>query len=271
MKALVEAGVAMGDLGRQFERLAAHYDEALKLRREVIAQLVYPAALILLVVATLFFLSFIVLPQFEGIFATSDAKPPPETRFVLAAGAAIRHYWPYAPAVLLALYAAARFAARRYSRRWEELNLSLPVAGAVFRNAEYGAYFGTLAAFIGGGAPLARAMPLAREAMSFGLLRTEVEEAERSVRVGERLSRSLRAAVFCPRELISFVEIGEETGELAAMAAQAASRAESLVRSFVQRSMALLAPAMTALLGLLTAGVIAAVMTGVMSLNEAIY
>jgi len=270
-KALVESGEELGALGKQMERLAVHFEEAIKLRREIVAQLAYPAALIVLIVATLFFLSFLVLPQFEAIFTTSDANPPPETRLVLDAGAAIRRYWLVAPLVLFSAAIGVRLASRRYATSIERARLAAPIAGRILRYADYGAFLRTLATLLDGGAPIARAMPLARQGMSLKILQAEIEEAESAVRVGERLAPALKKRASCPADLISFLEIGEETGELARLTAQAASRAEAFVGSSIRRFMTLLAPVLTALMGLLTAGVIAAVMTGVLSLNETIY
>lgn len=269
-RALIEAGESLGALGSQMGRLATHYDDALKLRREIVSQLVYPAALVVLIIATLFFLSFLVLPQFEGIFEASDAAPPPETRFVLAAGAAIRAWWPFAPALASVIVVAVRFLARRYARRFELARIKAPIAGKALLYAEFGVYLRTLATLLGGGAPLARAMPLARQTLSLSHLQTDLDIAERAVRTGERLAPALKRLTTCPRELLSFIEIGEETGDLARLAAEAATRAETQVRQAIRRFMMLLAPVLTALMGLLTAGVIAAVMTGVLSLNETI-
>lgn len=114
-------------------------------------------------------------------------------------------------------------------------------------------------------------MRLAKGTLSLSILQGEVEEVDQAVRTGERLAPALKRLTSCPSELISFIEIGEETGELARLTAQAARHAETQTRQTVKRFMALLAPVLTALMGLLTAGVIASVMTGVLSLNETIY
>ncbi len=270
-RALVESGEALGALDKQMERLAAHYEEALKLRREIVAQLAYPTALIALIIATMMFLSFFVLPQFESIFATSDATPPAETRFVLALGAGVRRYWAYAPFLLLLLAIGGSTLSRRHAALFEHALLRAPIVGKYLRYADYGAFLRTLATLLGGGAPIARAMPLARQGMSLKALQEEARSAEDDVRVGVQLTAAMKKRTTCCAELISFIEIGEETGNLAHLAAQAASRAEAYVSSAIRRFMALLAPALTALMGLLTAGVIAAVMTGVLSLNETIY
>jgi type II secretory pathway component PulF len=270
-KALVEAGENLGTLDRQMDRLATHYDETLKLRREILAQLAYPIALVVLMIATLLFLSFLVLPQFESIFQTSNAKPPPETEFVLACGAAIRAYWPIFPVVAVGAVMATRYLAKRFAERVERARLATPIAGKILLQAAFGGYLRTLSTLLGGGASITKSMPLARQTMSLSVLRCELEEAETAVKTGERLAPALKRLTSCPKELISFVEIGEETGDLARLTGQAATSAETRVRQSVKRFMALLAPALTALMGLLTAGVIASVMTGVLSLNETIY
>jgi len=271
MKALIEAGEALGDLDRQLERLAKHYEDALSLRREILSQLAYPIALVVLIIATLFFLSFLILPQFEGIFATSGAAPPAETRLVLAAGAFIRTYWISFPFIALGIVWSWRYAAKNHAKRFENARLAAPFAGKFVRNAEFGAYFRTLSTLLAGGADISKSMPLARKTVSLSVVQDELGHVEHAVRTGDRLSPALKRLTSCPRELVSFIEIGEETGDLARLAAQAATYAETRTRMTLKRIMALLAPALTALMGLLTAGVIASVMTGVLSLNETIY
>ena len=93
MIALVASGEALGDLSGQFDRLARSFETRAALQKEIISQLIYPIALFVLIILTMVFLSFFVLPQFETVFLTADASPPAETQFVLAAGAFIRSYW----------------------------------------------------------------------------------------------------------------------------------------------------------------------------------
>lgn len=270
-RVLIEIGEHLGPLGEQLSRLADHYDRKVRLRREIISQLIYPAALSVLLILTLVFLSFMILPQFAAIFAAADSPPPPETRFVLAAGDAIRRHWPIAISAIVALAIIFPILARRYPDSFEKARLSTPFLGKLTLDAAFGSFLRTLSALAGGGAPLARALPLAREAVAVGLVRVELENVETSVRAGERLASALRRNSKCPEDLTHFIEIGEETGDLGRLAGEAALRAELRVAAAITRSMALLGPALTALMGLLTAGVIAAVMSGVLSLNEAVY
>ncbi|HXI86117.1 MAG TPA: type II secretion system F family protein, partial [Parvularculaceae bacterium] len=166
---------------------------------------------------------------------------------------------------------AAPILARRYAGHVERLRLSAPFVGHLILLDDLGRYFRTLSTLLDGGTPLARAMPLARQTLSHLSLQNEFEAVEGAVRTGEPLGAALVKKSRVPRELLSFIEIGEETGELGRMAGEAASIAETKVRTTVRNAMVLLAPVLTAVMGLLTAGVIAAVMSGVLSLNEAIY
>lgn len=271
MIALAASGEALGDLGSQFARLAAGFEARAALRKELIGQLIYPAALFVLILLTLIFLSFFVLPQFETVFATSDASPPPETRFVLAAGAFIRAYWlPVFLGVVIAA-GAGNLLARRYRRRVEALTLQAPVIGSLIARAETARYCRSLGELLSGGMPLARAMPIARAAISNSVIATLTTDIENDVRNGAPLSKAVRRTGGIHSESIPFFELGEETGDLGVMTAKAADYFEQHITVLLKRVAALSGPIMTAIMGLMTAGVIAAVMAGVLSLNETVY
>lgn len=271
MVALAASGEALGDLGGQFARLAAAFETRAALRKEIVGQLIYPAALFILIVLTLIFLSFLVLPQFESVFMTSGAAPPAETQFVLAAGAAIRAHWLTAALGLVAAIAGAQAFARRYQSRAEAFLLAAPVVGALARKLETARYCRSLGELLCGGMPLARAMPIARAAISNGRIRRSAGEIEKEVRNGAPLSRAAREAGGFHGEVVSFFELGEETGDLGVMTAKAADYLEQQITTGLKRFAALSGPVMTAIMGLLTAGVIAAVMAGVLSLNDTVY
>lgn len=271
VSALTRTGESIGALDAQFAVLADHYERALKTRQEVTAQLVYPAALMVLILLTMVFLSFFVLPQFETVFANADAIPPPETRMALAAGGFIRSNLAFAPLVILLILAAWRFAAARYNSQLEKAHLATPIIGRLRRDHEMGRYYRSLATMLNGGMALADAMPLATETVQLQAIRSDLARVENDVRGGDRLSAAITRNVRAQREATSFLEVGDETGTLAAMTTQAANFAEARVKAALKKFTALLSPVLTAIMGLVTAGVIAAVMSGVLSLNDAVY
>ncbi len=271
MIALVASGEALGDLGGQFARLASSFETRATLRKEIVSQLIYPAALFVLIVLTMVFLSFFVLPQFESVFLSASASPPAETRFVLAAGAFIRAYWHIAAFGLAALILLTRFFIDRNRRGWERLVLSAPILGAMVRKMETARYCRSLGELLSGGMPLARAMPIAHAALSNSHIRDGVSTIEADIRNGTPLSKAAKATPAFQRDAMSFFELGEETGDLGKMIEKSADYLDGQITTSLKRFAALSGPIMTAIMGLMTAGVIAAVMAGVLSLNDAVY
>lgn len=271
LHALVRTGESIGALPKQLSILADHYERALKTRREIVAQLVYPAALMTLIILTMIFLSYFVLPQFETIFENAGAAPPIETRITLAAAAFIRSNLAFAPSALLLAFLALHAARRRYGPEMEQALLAAPFIGRLRRDHEIGRYCRSLAAMLKGGMALSDAMPLAADSVGLARIREELAMVETAVRSGRSLSASLAAHAAPAKEVVSFLEVGDETGTLGDMAEQAARFSETRIDATLKRFMALLSPALTAIMGLVTAGVIAAVMSGVLSLNDAVY
>ncbi len=141
MVALITAGEASGALGRELATLANSLETSGRTRREMLSQLIYPAALSVMVLLTIAFVSWFVLPQFEKVFATSDARPPIETRIVLSIGRWMRADGALIPLFVVSLVAGVAFALKRYRLVAERLLLQFPVAGAFTRRVETGRYF----------------------------------------------------------------------------------------------------------------------------------
>ena len=271
MTALIVTGEALGDLPAQLSRLSQLYASAVSLRREIVGQLLYPAALFIMILLTLIFLSVFVLPQFETVFAGAGAPPPPETRFVINAGAFIRRWWLWLFGAMVVGGLFLRWLSARHQEAVDRFFAAMPAAGSFLLTLNASRYCRSLGALLAGGAPLVDAMPIARGAVDNSAVAKSLLNMEDNVRRGERVSTAATAHRALPDDILVFVSLGEETGELAAMTSKAADMAEERISSTLKRIAALSGPIMTAIMGLLTAGVIAGVMSGVMSLNDAVY
>ena len=73
--------------------------------------------------------------------------------------------------------------------------------------------------------------------------------------------------IFPPRT-IHLLRLGEETAQLAAMALRAADIHEEKTRLATQRLTSLLVPGMTILMGVAVGGIVASLMTAMLSLND---
>jgi type II secretory pathway component PulF len=125
--ALVSAGEASGLLGENLVELARQMDEERELRQELIGQMVYPIALVMLISLTLVFLSYFVLPQFETIFDNAAATPPPVTQFVFGVGAFLRSYAIWIPAGSILVLIGLRTVLRQFAVQLNAMVLKIPV------------------------------------------------------------------------------------------------------------------------------------------------
>ena len=271
MIALIHAGEASSSLDEQLNVIADTFEEQNKFQREITGQLIYPLALLTLVILTLVFLSFFVLPQFETIFLNADSTPPRETQIVLFVGSLIRQYGFLFPITLGGLWVLGVFLRKRHAYAISNYLLKAPFIGSFLLKSEAGKFSRSLGALLTGGTSLSKALPIAEKAITSPYLKDKFQEASKQIRAGKPLSSSLSQNNLAPKEVLSLAEIGETTSDLGPMLTKAAELCEDDIKSALKRLTTLSGPILTALMGLITALVIASVMSGVLSLNDAIY
>ncbi|MEM9421661.1 MAG: type II secretion system F family protein, partial [Pseudomonadota bacterium] len=204
-------------------------------------------------------------------FETSNSAPPPETAFVLKAGQLVREWGWALPAVFLGSVLLVRFIRKRYQLTLDRLTLNLPLIGQLAKISEMARFCRSLGALLVGGCSMTEALPIARAAVFNRSLFASHEATANGVRLGQSLSDAAASNQLFPDEALELIRIGERTGQLGSMLLQASSSGEEQVTSTLKTISGVLGPLLTALMGAMTAGVIAAVMIGVMSLNEAVY
>ena len=268
---LARAGEETGDLGAVLHRYADQIEAENEMRQTLIGQLVYPAALVGFIFVTLLFLAYIVLPQFETVFANANATPPPQTAFVFAAGSFLRDFGIWLPAAVIGLAIGVQMLARTYPDVLDRARLGLPVIGALTRKGLAARYCGALGFLLASGAPMARAEAVARATLDSALARARLDEAATRLRAGTALSQALAGTHLFEAETLRLVALGEKSGELAAMLSRAAQLSQTAQERFAGRALNLIGPGLTALLGLAVGGVILSVMSGVLSLNEVVF
>jgi len=271
MIAMTEVGEATGTLGAQMSRFTEAQEKAQTLRRDLMGQLLYPLVLCLMVILTIFFLSFFVLPEFETIFNDGQTRAPPETKLILNMGAWIRQWGAIIPLIIASFTLLGQWIFKHNRQTLENIILRLPFIGPFFFILESGKFCRGLGVMLQGGMAIVPALEIARKALLFETLRIRHQLAADSVRAGGVLSQSLTIAKALHEENIRFIELGERTGDLDVMVTKAASTNEVKVKTSLKRFTDLLSPILTILMGLVTAGVIGSVMSGVLSLNETVY
>jgi general secretion pathway protein F len=267
---LVRAGEAGGNLGPTLSRIADLLDRQRALASTVTSALIYPAVLFLAMIGAVTLLLTEVLPQFVPMFEQSGAPLPASTQFLIAAGDFVQQDGLFLLLAVVALVVLVRTALRQGRLRLavDRIVLRLPVIGTLGREVLAARFTRVLGTLLQNGVALIPALAIVRDAVGNAAARLAVEEASVTARSGGSLTRELEKADIFPPRAIHLLRLGEETAQLAAMALRAADIHEEKTRLATQRLTALLVPAMTILMGVAVGGIVASLMTAMLSLNN---
>ena len=270
MVGLVRAGEAGGTLGDTFRRLAEALERQRSLAAQVRSALLYPAVLVATAIASIVFLVAFVLPGFVPMFTDNGVPVPTSVAFLVAAGHVFADDWPLMLAALAAIVVGGRLALADPRRRLvaDRLLLRLPVVGTLVSEAlaaRFARAFGTLLA---NGVPLIRALSIAKGTIGNRAAIAAIGAASEAASQGESLARALGEAGVFPGHLIQLLRLGEETARLAATAIKASEIHEERLGARVQRLVSLLVPAVTLVMGALVAGIVATLVSAMLSIND---
>jgi general secretion pathway protein F len=267
---MVRAGEAGGTLAATLDRLAALLERERSLAANLRSAMIYPALLVAAAIGSIFFLLDYVLPQFTPIFEQSGAQLPVATRVLMTTGAVVGAAtpWFFAVAALLALVARRLLATPAYRIRFDRMLLAVPVVGGLIRETLAARLTRTLGNLLENGVALIPALAIARDALGNLAAAEAVDAAALRAKSGAGLSRPLAAAGIFPARTIQLLQLGEEAAQLAAMSLKAADIHEERARLMTERLVALAVPMITIAMGLAVAGIISALLTAMLSLND---
>ncbi|MFI4986208.1 MAG: type II secretion system F family protein [Alphaproteobacteria bacterium] len=269
-RGMVRAGEAGGALAPTLERLASLLERERRIVTSLQSALIYPALLVTAALAVILLLLVYVLPQFTAIFEQAGAELPAATRALIAGGDFVRDEGLWLLLGLLAALLAARqaLAAPGVRLAVDRALLSLPVVGGLLRQTAAAYLTRTLGTLLVNGVPLLQALAVVRDVLGNSAARAALVRAEASVKEGAGLARPLEASGVFPVRMVHLLRLGEETGRLAEMALRAADIHDEEVRLGLERLTSLIVPAVTIVTGLAVAGIIASLVTAMLSLND---
>lgn len=267
---MVRAGEAGGALAATLERLATLLERERSLTSNLRSAMIYPAVLLAAAIGSLLLLLEYVLPQFAPIFEQAGAQLPAATRALMAVGGALGVIGPYLLLALLAIGLGARraLAVPGVRLQADTLLLRVPVVGGLVRETLAARLTRTLGTLLQNGMPLIAALGIAKEALGNMAAAQAVEAAAAKAKSGAGLAGPLGEAGVFPARTIHLLQLGEEAAQLAPMALKAAEIHEEQARLMVQRLVALAVPVITIAMGLAVAGIIGALLSAMLSLND---
>jgi type IV pilus assembly protein PilC len=250
--ALVRAGEQSGQLTEVLDELS----ENLKWQDEIASQtkkaMVYPALVFVVIIAVIFVLMIVLVPQLAATFKTMVPKLPRETEVLLALSNFFVRWWYLLLGVPIALGVSA-FAFSRSNERaqqvLDELALKLPVLGELRQKiilARFSTYFAML---YRAGISVLDCIQICEKIVNNRVMEQGLQRVGRSISEGQGISQAFIATKLFPPLVLRMLRVGESTGGLDVALLNVSYFYNRQVREGISRMQTLLGPATTVVLG----------------------
>ncbi|MDX2183255.1 MAG: type II secretion system F family protein [Gemmatimonadaceae bacterium] len=265
--AMIDAGEATGALDRACELLADYLDEDSAWREQLQTALLYPVLMSLVATLGTLVLLLVVVPRFSSLLSDLGGTLPLSTRVLVAVGTAVAQWWwlLLVGAVLVVAGGSAWLSTPAVRAALHAKRLSWPVIGDFERALATARFTRGLGVLLDGGLPLLSAWRLAQGgvtnvAIAAGLRRA-ADDVGRGVPVATATSSVLSPLAS------QLLAIGEESGQLAALALRAAATHERAVQRTLRVATGLIEPTLIVVFGGIVGLVALAMLQAIYAVN----
>jgi type IV pilus assembly protein PilC len=261
---MVEAGETGGILDLILQRLSTFIEKLVKLKRDVISAMIYPAAVIVMAILAVAVIMVVVIPQFANIFlgllGPGEQLPLP-TRIVTGISSFLAGWGGLV--ILVAIIASAvgiRFYYKTPGGRKmiDRLLLKIPVLGAILQKIAVARFSRTLSTLLSSGVAILQSLDITARTAGNVIIEEAIISVRNGVERGESFVDPLKATEVFPHMVAQMVGIGEQTGALDAMLGKIADFYEQEVDAAIANLLTLIEPVLIAFLGVTIGSIVIA-------------
>lgn len=267
---MVRAGEIGGSLEQTLDRLSEYLERSKELKDHILTAMFYPGLLLLVAITAISVLMVYVIPEFTPIFEDLGAELPLLTRIVIGTSEFIKTKWWMMVLTVVGIMWWWRGQRTNTQKRlqWDLRFLKLRGIGDLITKLETARLSRTIGTLLENGVPLLTALSIARNVASNTYLREIVTEANKKVKTGSSLARTLGASGHFPRLALQMISVGEETGQLDRMLIRVADTYDREVRMTAERLLSLFTPVMILGLAMLIGTIVMSVVVAMLGIND---
>jgi general secretion pathway protein F len=267
---MVRAGEAGANLDVVLERLSDYVERSEATKAYIISALIYPAIVAIACLASIAIVLLFVVPRFHPLFEQAGQSLPLSAKYLMELSDFFAAYWWLELTVLLVGAAWVFWYFKEPTRvsRWRRRMLRVPLVGELVRKIEVARFSRTLGTLLRNGVSLLTALAITRDTLINATLGEAVDTLIDQAKTGKGLAGPMRETGAFPALAVHLVRIGEESGRQDEMLVKIADVFETEARRTLDRVLALIAPGVTIVLGLIVAGVFMSMLSALLSVYE---
>jgi general secretion pathway protein F len=268
--ALVRVGEVSGTLDQVLEMLGAERARSEQMRRKLSDAMQYPAFVLIAAIGVMLFFILFVLPQFSSVLQDFGAKSDSALSVFIRLSDFMRANGTALLLASAALIASVWFLLRQAGARTAMVGAvaRMPGIAGIFRFYRTSLFCRNLGVLLGSGVSLTATLRILVDIMAVtGNVETWTAAADR-VRHGGKLSEALSASSGLPPMAVRMLRLGEETGQLPALAGRVAEFYEAKLQRSLDRIVGIIGPLAIVTISAVVGGLIVSVMTALLSVTQ---
>src|SRR5882724_11289779 len=261
---MIDAGETGGILDLILQRLSTFIEKVVKLKRDIVSAMIYPAAVIVMAIGAVAVIMVFVIPQFQNIFlgllGPGEQLPLP-TRIVVGISNFLASWGGLAILVgLIGFAVAVKFYYKTPNgrRNLDRLLLKVPILGDIFRKIAVARFSRTLSTLLSSGVPILQSLDITARTSGNVVIEAAILTIRVGVERGESFVDPLKATEVFPHMVAQMIGIGEQTGALDAMLGKIADFYEEEVDSAIANLLTLMEPLLIGFLGVTIGSIVIA-------------
>ena len=222
---LIEAGEASGTLDISLNRLADQEEKDAAMISKIKGAMVYPAIILVVIIAVLAFMMIAVVPQVEDLYTDMKKELPGLTKGLVDLTDFFANFWWLVLLILGGAIGGLWFYFKNTDsgkRVKDTFKLKVPIFGGLFRKLYVSRFARTTEMMLGAGVRMIESIKIAVGAPNNTVIEAEFSKAIDILKAGKPLSEALEDREYMLPLVPQMTSIGEETGKIDEMIGRAA-------------------------------------------------
>ena len=249
---IIKLSEETGQIEENLDILINQFKKEYQLKSEVKGALVYPAVIIVAMIAVGIAMLVLVVPKLSETFSTMDVELPITTRFFIGLGDFLAAYWYLIPVLFFLFIFSIKFSYKTEKGKefFDSIILKTPVLSDTVKKINSARVSRTLNSLLSSGISLLKSLEIIAESTSNIYFEKAILKSAEAVREGDKLSKSLRPySDLFSFLMIQMIEVGEETGKTSDVLEETADFLEEEVFSSMKNLTSIIEPVLMIVVG----------------------
>lgn len=265
---MIKSGEASGKLADSLKYLAEHLEREYFLRSKILGAMFYPIIVLLVFLGVGSMVIIFIIPQLTEVLKGVERELPWITKFVLSLADFLRKRGWIVLIFLVALFIVVfqYIKSKEGKKTFNRFILKIPFFNTLLKKIYLSRFAENLSTLIGGGLPIGEAFEISGEVVGNEVYKEAILRIRDEVRRGSQPSAVLRKyPKLFPPVFVQMTIVGEQSGKLDSALLNVVGFYREEVSRSLEKFIQILEPALIIFLGLVVAGLVAAVLLPIYS------